>query len=194
MPKWEAFGKRTLNVPKRTEITSSRKQNHGSRRSDHQHRAKTIAVASWPREAFAAAASTTAQEVKHYRFAHDQQIPSRLQRRVRSFFGTTQGVEQGDDARRAVSRARNWVRSRKSCNWSNPATLILLSFPRRTRRRSRRRPASCRCTSCFVRTITSSRPWQNEKVFEAIRDMIDETTAGHSRDRYRYPGLPSHVR
>ena len=34
----------------------------------------------------------------------------------------------------------------------------------------------------------------DQKVFEAVRDMIDEHHAGHSRHRPRHAGLPAHVR
>src|SRR5438094_6565104 len=69
----EAFGKAGIG-PQRTEITGSRSKIMGADAVTIS-KAKTIAVAIMAAGAFVAAGAH-AQEVKHYRFAHDQQIPS----------------------------------------------------------------------------------------------------------------------
>mgnify|MGYP003693883633 CR=1 FL=1 len=55
---------------------------------------------------------------------------------------------------------------------------ILQSFPQRTPRRSRRRRELCPCISCFAVKIIMVKALGDPRIFEAIRDMIDQTVQG----------------
>ena len=99
------------------------------------------------------AAPVAAQEVKHYRFAYDQprntgySIAGDLfADKLKELSKGTMIVDQYPGAQLA--------RSRSSCNSSRPATSSSQSFLRPIPRPFRRRPVSCRCTSCFATKST----------------------------------------
>jgi TRAP-type transport system periplasmic protein len=140
-------------------------------------KAKTIAVAIMAAGAFVAAVGAHAQEVKHYRFAHDQQIPSGysvaydlFSARLKELSKGTMLVEQYPGAQlgqepQLLQLVKSGdidfgiVSSANTATISPQAGVMSLHF-------------LFRSDDHIIKAL------QNQKVFEAIRDMIDETTQG----------------
>src|ERR1700731_541013 len=140
-------------------------------------KAKSIAVAVIAAGTFVAAGGAHAQEVKHYRFAHDQQIPSGYSVAYEVFSGRlkelskgTMLVEQYPGAQlgqepQILQLVKSGdidfaiVSSANTATISPQAGVMSLHF-------------LFRSDDHIVNAL------QNQKVFEAIRDMIDETTQG----------------
>src|ERR1700736_462692 len=140
-------------------------------------KAKTIAVAIMAAGTFVAAATAHAQEVKHYRFAHDQQIPSGysvaydlFSGRLKELSKGTMLVEQYPGAQlgqepQILQLVKSGdidfaiVSSANTATISPQAGVMSLHF-------------LFRSDDHIIKAL------QNQKVFEAIRDMIDETPQG----------------
>ena len=138
---------------------------------------KTIAVAIMAAGTFVAAVGAHAQEVKHYRFAHDQQIPSGysvaydlFSGRLKELSKGTMLVEQYPGAQlgqepQILQLVKSGdidfaiVSSANTATISPQAGVMSLHF-------------LFRSDDHIIKAL------QNQKVFEAIRDMIDETAQG----------------
>ena len=139
------------------------------------------------------ATGAAAQETKHYRFAHDQQLNSGysiaydiFSAKLKELSKGTMLVDQFPGAQlgqepqllqlvKAGDLDFAVVSSANTSTISPQAGVMSLHF-------------------LFRSEEHNIKALGDEKVFEAVRDMIDSTTPGHSRHRPRHPGLPAHVR
>src|ERR1700736_1523809 len=140
-------------------------------------KAKTIAVAIMAAGTFVAAATAHAQEVKHYRFAHDQQIPSGYSVAYDLFSGRLKELSKGamlidqypgaqlGQEPQILQLVRSGdidfaiVSSANTSTISPQAGVMSLHF-------------------LFRNEDHNIKALGDPKVFDAIRDMIDDTVQG----------------
>ena len=123
------------------------------------------------------AAGAGAQEVKHYRFAHDQQLNSGYSIAYDIFSDQAQGIEQGHDAGRPVS----WRSARAGA--ANPAAGQVGDIDFAIVSSANTSTISPQAGVMSLHFLFRSddhnlKALGDPKVFEAIRDMIDETVQG----------------